>query len=491
MKSETCRIGHHLSASLLLVAFIGLSSTASADPCTAPDNGTGTVTLPPIGCDYLSPDEVHVIIDGLPPGTTIELAPIHRDFICNEQPDAGGSCNLIPPGLCEAPGGGLGGNVDCFQSTLQFQVTGTGTLAGFSRTLFLQQGVTEIHTGPRNAGDPVQTFPTEIVALDLQLFGDPDFDVLRIRAGSAFGLPSPGETTLTRTATGDYAVDSFFDIVYEIDFVGAPGSILEGFGGTTSSSLSMVTGDNPCTAADNGTGTVTLPPAGCDYLSPTEVHEIVDGLPPSTTIVLAAIHKNFICGARAQGLCSSNPGLTCETPGGSLGGNLDCSDSTAELSITGTGALSSFSRTISVPLFMEVHSGPRTPGNAVQDFDTEMVALQGEIFGDPDFDLLRITGGTANGYGGSGHTTITERASGDFAVDSFFDITYEIEYIGAPGGQLDGFSGASQGSLRMETGDPVELTDVPSIQGYWLLVFVAALATLGISTAWKRRTENA
>ena len=61
-----------LSTILLLGACIGLSSPASADPCNAADNGTGTVTLPPIGCDYLSPDEVHVIIDGLPPGTTIE-----------------------------------------------------------------------------------------------------------------------------------------------------------------------------------------------------------------------------------------------------------------------------------------------------------------------------------------------------------------------------------------------------------------------------------
>jgi hypothetical protein len=82
-------------------------------------------------------------------------------------------------------------------------------------------------------------------------------------------------------------------------------------------------------------------------------------------------------------LCSANPGVTCETPGGSLGGNLDCSDSTAELTVTGTGALAGFSRTISVPLFMEVHTGPRTPGAPVQDFPTEMVALQGQLFGDP------------------------------------------------------------------------------------------------------------
>jgi hypothetical protein len=487
----TTQLALRLGAVLVVAACLGLSSTASADPCNAPDDGTGTVTLPPIGCDYLSPDEVHVIIDGLPPGTTIELAPIHKDFICNEQPGAPGDCGLIPPGLCEAPGGGLGGNVDCFQSTVELQATGTGALAGFNRTLFLQQGLTEIHTGPRTPGDPVQTFPTEIVAMDLQLFGDPDFDILRIRAGSAFGLPSPGETTLTERASGDFAVDSFFDIVYEIEFQGAPGSTLEGLAGTTVSSLSMVTGDNPCTVSDNGTGTVTLPPDGCEYLSPTEVHEIIDGLPPGTTIVLDAIHKNFICSPRAQTLCSSPPGLTCETAGGGLGGNLDCADSTAELTISGTGALSSFSRTISVPLFMEVHTGPRTPGAPVQDFPTEMVALEGQIFGDPDFDLLRITGGTSNGLSGSGRTTLTERLAGDYTVDSFFDIVYEIDFQGAPGGQLDGFSGSTTGSLRMETGNPAGNPSVPSLGSYSILAFAAALAAIGVAVLKRRSAQTA
>ena len=487
------KVARRLGAVAFAAAWLGLSSAASADPCNAPDNGTGTVTLPPIGCDYLSPNEVHVIIDGLPPDTTIELAPIHKDFICNGGAGAPGGCIFIPAGLCEAPGGGLGGNRDCFESTLELQVTGTGLLAGFDRTLFLTQGSTEIHTGPRNPGDPVQTFPTEIVALQLGLsLGDPDFDTLIIRAGSDFGLPSPGETTLTRRPSGDFAVDSFFDIVYEIDFVGAPGSILEGMAGTTVENLTMLTGNPvlPCHVPDNGAGTATLPPAGCNYMSHSEVHEIIGGLPPGTTIVLDAIHKTFICSPNAQGLCSTNPGPTCETPGGSLGGNLDCSDSTAELTLTGTGALASLSRTISVPLFMEVHTGPRTPGALVQDFPTEMVALEGQTFGDPDFDVLRITGGSANGFSGTGHTTLTELIPGEgvgFVVDSFFDIAYQIDYVGAPGGQLDGFTGSTTGSLRMQTGPAGPPPGVPSLRGYSLLAFVLVLGTVGVAVAWRRR----
>jgi hypothetical protein len=84
-----------------------------------------------------------------------------------------------------------------------------------------------------------------MVQLDGQIFGDPDFDVLRIRAGSNFGLPSPGQTTLTDNGNGTFAVDSFFDIVYEIEFQGAPGGTLDGLAGTTNASITMGVGAPP------------------------------------------------------------------------------------------------------------------------------------------------------------------------------------------------------------------------------------------------------
>ena len=88
------------------------------DPCVVVDNGTGTVTLPPEGCAYLSPDEVHMIIDGLPADTEILLDVIHLDFICEEQG--------IPQEFCNFAGGSLGGEVETFQSTLGIQMTGVG-----------------------------------------------------------------------------------------------------------------------------------------------------------------------------------------------------------------------------------------------------------------------------------------------------------------------------------------------------------------------------
>ena len=66
-----------------------------------------------------------------------------------------------------------------------------------------------------------------------QLSGDADFCTFQLVTGSAFGLPSPGETTLTELQGGEFSVDSFFDVSYRIDFVGCIGSVLEGMSGTT------------------------------------------------------------------------------------------------------------------------------------------------------------------------------------------------------------------------------------------------------------------
>jgi hypothetical protein len=174
----------------------------------------------------------------------------------------------------------------------------------------------------------------------------------------------------------------------------------------------------------------------------------------------------------------------CEGPGGSLGGNVDCFGSSASLTIEGTGSLAGFSRTISVPLDTEVHTGPRTPGDPVQAFDSQMYRLQGEIFGDPDFCLLRIRAGDQNGLPSPGETVLTDKGNGSFAVDSFFDITYEIDYQGCPGGALDGFSGTESGTVRMQTGDPQPQPPVPGLTGSWLWLLGGLLA---LSSAWSFR----
>ena len=125
------------------------------------------------------------------------------------------------------------------------------------------------------------------------------------------------------------------------------------------------------------------------------------------------------------------------------------------------GTLSGWSRAVTLPdVGFETHVAPRTPGDPVQSFDTEMFRLFGQITnpgsGDPDFDLLRITAGNDFGMPSPGHTTLTKLPGGNWAVDSFFDITYRVDFVGKPGGHLGGMSGSTTGTIRMQTTPPVK-----------------------------------
>jgi hypothetical protein len=184
-----------------------------------------TASLPP-DCPY---DAQMEIINGFPPNTTVQLDATLTDFFCNTET----ACTWpVSPGNCEIPGGSLGGTIVCFEAALYIDVTGTGELEGFNRHLAVPVEV-EYHTAPRSAGLPYQTFQTEMYKLTGELFGDPDFCTFRVRAGTYYGLPGPGSMTLTDIGNGTLDVESFFDIMYEVEFEGCPGSQLEDYNGTT------------------------------------------------------------------------------------------------------------------------------------------------------------------------------------------------------------------------------------------------------------------
>lgn len=220
-----------LSAIVVTAGLMLAGAAAAQSPCIEPDNGSGTVTLPPAGCEYLSPDQVHLIIDGLPPGTQIILAPIHKDFICHK--------TGTPSPICNTPGGPLSGEVEDFDSKVVFQVSGTGALAGWTRILTIPLAV-RVASGPRTLGASVQSFNADMLSIQGGITGDPDFASISIVGGTSNGMSSPGKTTLTRlSGEKTWRVDSLFTVSYKISFVGASGGALAGWRGTTAGSVKM------------------------------------------------------------------------------------------------------------------------------------------------------------------------------------------------------------------------------------------------------------
>lgn len=178
------------------------------------------------------------------------------------------------------------------------------------------------------------------------------------------------------------------------------------------------------------------------YLSPSDVHTIINGLPPGTEILLGAEHSDFFNITRS--------------PGGSLGGEQENFNSVLLLHLTGTGAAAGYDSVKSMQTTDQTSIAPRNILDPVQSFDTQMDGIQGQLPpGDPDFDLLRITAGNLFGLPSPGHTTLTQLPGGNYNIDSFFDITYRIDFVGHPGGPFGGLSGSTTGTIRMQLGQPV------------------------------------
>src|SRR6185503_2806604 len=65
-----------------------------------------------------------------------------------------------------------------------------------------------------------------------QFLVDPDFDFLRVTAGTDFGYPSPGSVQLVSSGSS-WAISSFFDLRWRIDFIGSQTGPFAGRSGST------------------------------------------------------------------------------------------------------------------------------------------------------------------------------------------------------------------------------------------------------------------
>jgi hypothetical protein len=223
---------------------------------------------------------------------------------------------------------------------------------------------------------------------------------------------------------------------------------------------------------DNGNGTAQIPILA-DYTAQTPM-QIVDGLGGDVININAVLET---------------PTVYAEQPGGTLGGTKSGGGGGGLFTwqMQGTGALSAFTRTITFPLLaspgvvsffdsafnvvgadFEVHAAPRTLNAPFQSFDTDMFRLFNQLVnpsaGDPDFDLLRVVAGTDFGMPSPGHTNLLQIGP-NWLVDSFFDITYRIDFVGKAGGQLSGRSGSTTRTVRISLGEPLT-APVPELTSF-------------------------
>ncbi|MBK8464451.1 MAG: carboxypeptidase regulatory-like domain-containing protein [Chloracidobacterium sp.] len=400
------------------------ATTVHMQSCTAPDNGPATLALP-AECRLLGGPIV--ALNGLPPGNPIRMS-ASLDSLTD---------------VSTTPGGPLGGEQVSASAQLKIRYKGwDGTIKG--RVL---PAPVEFAHGPRQTTSLEQSFDSQITRLDAQLpAGDPDFDLLRITAGSSFGLPSPGHTTLIRESPTlpRWSVDSFFDVFYTVEFVGRAGGPLSGMSGSTTGTIRMSAVSGPrqstsCSVADNGTGSVDLP-AQCP--SSGWPLSMSTSVAPDSTIVSDWTISDWVVSSRV--------------PGGSLGGDRTYSACKFLLDLDGISSLSSYMRSLTIPNGECVmDTAPRSSGQPVQSFDTDMFRVYGQITGDPDFDLLRVSCGSSFGLPSPGHTTLRANPStSSWDVSSVSTMSCMVEFDGRPGGRLHGMSGSTTGTIRMQQGLP-------------------------------------
>jgi len=204
-----------LAATLLLVAFLFPQlSIAQQKHCIAEDNGTGTIDWP-AQCPYGNVlDPIRVIsASGEQIEISIEIPPMSMTCRPGTNPPKYDS------GLNSPPGNGR-------------PIAAFINLARKGNTVTVPVDlILSVSNSPRNSpGDDVQVFDTEILSMVMGRppMGHPIFPEIHLDFIPAGGGATDGQTTITRLPSGDFTVDSFFDIAYRISAKGAEGTDFEG-----------------------------------------------------------------------------------------------------------------------------------------------------------------------------------------------------------------------------------------------------------------------
>jgi hypothetical protein len=396
-------------------------------PCFSPSDAQGRGQFPPV-CDYgFQSHESAVLMEaGLPAGVAL-----------------GGRLRFTKMHVVSSvDGGALGGKTVTFTATLKLELRGMNGLGRVNRRVLLPLTGTFL-TAPQSPADSVQSFDFELSAATAALPpGDKDFATLQFLAGSAHGLPSLGHAVYTKQPDGEWASDAWLDLHYSLAFTGDPDGDVFSLAGTTVSSLHTLAGriSNPVTtAAESGEGSIVWPPVTTDGRPGiTEGWFSVQRLNPGRALI-ARLNLRATPGAEMY-------------PGSPLGGGLSVGNDLLTMEIFGEGAYAGYHRTVSVPVQTFINWGPEANHQVQQGRAADLYFLYGELAGDPDFSLLRISGGTGFGMPSLGHTTVEKQASGDYLLDSSYDLTYRVEWVGAPGGPLAGDSHTTQAVLKLQAG---------------------------------------
>jgi hypothetical protein len=261
-------------------------------------------------------------------------------------------------------------------------------------------------------------------------------------------LPSPGHTTLTRQGPpgSGFAVDSFFDITYRIDFVGNPTGHVGGMSGSTTGTIRMVAVRPPDPVVLNCSSNLTV----------------------ATTSATGAV---VTFASSASGGCSPPPTVVCDPPSGSnfpigtntvvctatdaCGQTVVCSFTVTvvKLSLTvetvnglpritwSTGTLQQADK-VEGP-YIDIDPQPASPWtltpSSARKFFRVRAGEPGFTFYDTELLQLDIAGGTlppgmlireSPTLASTGKTAISPAPGGGFVIDSFFDVFTELSTDG-------------------------------------------------------------